>query len=300
MTIRPTESGEITAQEGVSAGCAGSHLGLVESYFDETAQEWSDLYRRVQRVNDLVLADRKNSSVAFLAERLPPGGRVLDAGCGAGLAALDLLERGFHVHGVDVSSKMLELAERNISQRQVPPERYALSCSDVAGLRLPPNSFDGITALGFLQYQPNELEALKELHRVLKPGGVLVITGPTRIKLSNWFGLARHYYALRAKLRRKKPAAGASAAGKPAMSSRDVLRQISPHAYSYKRFRRLLADAGFRVVRCRGHGFVNYEIIGRRLGFRGEMFLHRFLTRAAKFLPIGRFANDIIVVAEKA
>ncbi len=299
MTIRPSESTGITARERVSAGDADSHLGLVESYFDETAQEWSDLYRRAQRVNDLVLADRKNAAVAFLAERLPPGGRVLDAGCGAGLAALDLLERGYYVQGVDVSSKMLERAEKNISERQIARERYQLSCSEVGSLGLPSASFDGVAALGFLQYQPNEQQALKELHRVLKPGGVLVVTGPTQIKLSNWFGLARHYYALQSKLRRKKPAAGAPAAGKPAMSSREVLRRISPHAYSYQRFRRLLKDAGFRDVRCKGHGFVNYEIIGKRLGFRGEMVLHSFFTRTAKFLPIGRFANDIIAVAEK-
>src|SRR5262245_20899468 len=179
---------------------AKSHLDLVENYFDQNAGEWSDLYRRVQRVNDIVLADRKNTAVEQLSSRVPAGGRILDAGCGAGLAALDLAKRGYFVHGVDVAAKMLDLARRNLTENGIPANRFELSCGDVAGLGLAAGSFDGVAALGFLQYQPEERLALRELHRLLKPGGVIVITGPARTKLSNYFGLSRFYYALRAKL----------------------------------------------------------------------------------------------------
>jgi len=287
-----------------SPSSSKSHLDLVGNYFDQNAGEWSDLYRRVQRVNDIVLADRKNAAVEQLALRLPPGGRILDAGCGAGLAALDLARRGFFVHGFDVAPKMLELARKNLTENQIAADRFALSCGDVASATPPASSFDGVAALGFLQYQPDERVALREFHRVLKPGGVIVITGPTRIKLSNYLGLSRTYYALRSKLRRKpaaRPAVAreAAPAGAQASSTRAVLRQISPHAYSYGRFQELLDSTGFRVLLRKGHGFVNFEIIGKRLGFRGEMCLHRLFSKLAKVLPIGRFANDIIVVAEK-
>ena len=307
---------------------AKSHLDLVGNYFDQNAGEWSDLYRRIQRVNDIVLADRKNTAVEELSSRVRAGGRILDAGCGAGLAALDLAKRGYFVHGVDVAAKMLDLARTNLTQNGVSADRFELSCGDVAGLNLAAGSFDGVAALGFLQYQPDERVALRELHRLLKLGGVIVITGPARTKLSNYFGLSRFYYALRAKLRPQpaaRPPLAAPAAAPAASSSRmetasgvgtassgsaaggfgsvaahrAVLRQISPHAYSYGRFRELLGASGFRVLATKGHGYVNFEIIGKRLGFRGEMFLHRFFTGLSRFLPIGRFANDVIVVAER-
>ena len=83
------------------------------------------------------------------------------------------------------------------------------------------------------------------------------------------------------------------------VSSEEVLFQISAHAYSYGRFRRLLREAGFQIESCRGHGYVNFEIIGRRIGRRGELFLHRFFSAVARVLPIGRWANDLIVVARK-
>jgi 2-polyprenyl-3-methyl-5-hydroxy-6-metoxy-1,4-benzoquinol methylase len=280
-----------------------THLDLVGDYFDRNAGEWSDLYRRVQRVNDIVLVDRKNTAVAELSSRVPSGGRILDAGCGAGLAALDLAQRGYFVHGADVAAKMLDLARRNLTENGIAPERFALSCGDVASFQLPAGSFDGVAALGFLQYQPDERVALREFHRLLKPGGVIVITGPTQTKLSNYFGLARYYHGLRRRLWRKPAAAPAAAPGGSGNLSigehRAVLRQISPHAYGYGRFRELLHSTGFRVARIKGHGFVHFEIIGKHLGFRGEMFLHRFFSGLSKVLPIGRFANDIIVVAER-
>ncbi len=291
-----------TQQEIAADGTEGrSHIELVETYFDTNAQSWSDLYRRAKRVNDLVLADRKTAGLSHLERHLAAGARVLDAGCGAGLLTADLVQRGYFVHGVDVSSKMLEVARRNMKEHDLPADRWELACTDVVSAAFPDGCFDGVAALGFLQYQTDELAALRELHRILRPGGVLVVTGPTRIKLANWLGLSRYYYALRRRLARlrRSSAPRPAAATAPGLDTIALLHRISAHAYSYGRFRGLLREAGFRVVAQRGHGYVNWEIIGRRLGFRGEMFLHRFFTAVARVLPIGRWANDLIFVARK-
>jgi 2-polyprenyl-3-methyl-5-hydroxy-6-metoxy-1,4-benzoquinol methylase len=140
--MSPPLAGEIVSL-AESPSQAKSHLDLVGNYFDQNAGEWSDLYRRVQRVNDIVLADRKNTAVEQLSSRLRPGGRILDAGCGAGLAALDLAKRGYFVHGVDVAAKMLDLARTNLTQNGIAADRFELSCGDVAGLNLAAGSFDG-------------------------------------------------------------------------------------------------------------------------------------------------------------
>jgi SAM-dependent methyltransferase len=282
------------------------HLSLVEAYFDENAGDWDDLYGRAQRVNDLVLADRKEAAIGHLTAHLAPGARILDAGCGAGLASADLLERGYSVVGVDVSQKMIDHARKNFESRGFPAERWDLHCAGIEEAQLEAGSFAGIAALGVLQYQDDEAAALRECHRLLEPGGLLVITGPTRLKLANWLGLSRYYYGLRRRLKglRSRPAppaapAASAEATKLDAGSEAVLFKISAHSYSYGRFRRLLTEAGFEVVSGKGHGYVNFDLLSKRLGFKGQLFLHRFFSGVAKVLPIGRWANDLIFVARK-
>jgi len=295
---------------GGRAAAEAEHIGMVETYFDANAQDWSDLYRKAQRVNDLVLAARRDTSVEFLSKGLPPGAKIMDAGCGAGLTALALIQRGFHVHGIDVSQKMLDCCAENLTKSGIPQDCYELSRTDVIRGGFEPETFDGIAALGFLQYQRDEVEALRQLLRVLKPGGLLVVTGPSRTRLSEFLGMARHYYRVRRgisrRLRRLRPAPPrpAAPAGQPApapapSAQHHLLERISVHSYTPGRFRWLLEQAGFRMERHKGHGFANFAIIGHRLGFRGELVLHRSLSAISRVLPIGRWANDLIVVARK-
>ncbi len=283
---------------------AKEHLDLVESYFDETADDWSALYGKAQRVNDLVLADRKDAAVKAIADRVPSGGWVLDAGCGAGRTSCDLMGLGYRIHGVDVSRKMVDHAKENFEQAGYSPERWRLTCADLEGAALEDTSFDAVAALGLLQYQPDERDALREIHRVLKPGGVLVVTGPTNRKFANWLGCSKYYYGLRRRLARigkPEPSPPPPAPAQPASAaSEQVLFQISPHRYSYGRMKELLRDTGFELQQVRGHGYVNFEIIGRRIGQKGELLLHRTFSGTARALPfLGRWANDIIAVAVK-
>ncbi|WP_034593460.1 class I SAM-dependent DNA methyltransferase [Hamadaea tsunoensis] len=74
--------------------------------FDTIAARYEDAF-----------ADRpgQREAVAWLLERLPPGGNVLDVGCGTGLpTAKQLIEGGAHVVGVDISPVMLDLAMDNV------------------------------------------------------------------------------------------------------------------------------------------------------------------------------------------
>jgi hypothetical protein len=56
----------------------------------------------------LVLANRRKLAVELVSSEVPPRGRILDAGCGAGLVARDLAELGFFVHGMDIAEPKLE------------------------------------------------------------------------------------------------------------------------------------------------------------------------------------------------
>jgi len=112
------------------------------------------------------------------------GDRVLDACCGTGDLALADLKAGGRVTGLDFSERMLERARAKSSQIEwVQGDALALPFAD--------GSFDGAT-VGFGARNLDDLEAgLRELRRVLKPGGCLGILEITRPR-----GLLRPFYKL--------------------------------------------------------------------------------------------------------
>ncbi|MBU0751370.1 MAG: methyltransferase domain-containing protein [Gammaproteobacteria bacterium] len=77
--------------------------------YNKTAEEFE------HRFGDLSLYRAKLEE--FIA-MLPPGARVLDLGCGPGNVAKLLTEKGYSVHGIDLSEKMVELARKNVPSAQ--------------------------------------------------------------------------------------------------------------------------------------------------------------------------------------
>lgn len=277
-----------TLQKEVGKKQTHERISLVEDYFDQHASYWSNAYQAPQSINDEVLANRNRIAVDYVSKHLNPGATILDAGCGAGPTTLALLQNGFSVHAVDISQKMLDLCRKNLAEQNIPEDRYTIAQADIIENPLPDASFDGIVALGFLQYQSNENRALATLFKLLKPGGVLVLSGPVKRKISNYFGLANLYYAALRRLKRLEM-----------NEELAVLHQISTHYYSAGRFKKLLRDAGFKMLSHRGHGFLNFAILHDYTS-RGKHFLHHFFTRLSETLPfIGRFGNDMVVVAKK-
>lgn len=101
-----------------------------------------------------------------------PGERVLDVACGTGLVTLPVAtaaDPGGEVVGVDISEEMVELARRFADDRGA--DNLAFARMDAETLDLPDESFDvALCSLG-LMYVPDPEEALREMHRVLAPGG---------------------------------------------------------------------------------------------------------------------------------
>ena len=99
------------------------------------------------------------------------GHRILDAGCGSGPLFAALRERGAIVTGLDKSAAMLELARRRLGADT------DLRAADLGEpLPFPDDTFDDVTASLVLHYLRDWGPALTELHRVLKPGGRLIIS----------------------------------------------------------------------------------------------------------------------------
>ena len=155
----------------------------VTDYFESEASYWDDVYQgrdvqsaiyqlRLKRV--LALVDRLS---------LPAGSHVLDLGCGAGLATVALARRGYIVEAVDAARAMLERTVRHAAESGV-CDRIRATVGDIFHLAFPEATFALVLAIGVIPWLDSPQKALKELARVLKPGGYLLVTADNSRRLN--------------------------------------------------------------------------------------------------------------------
>jgi demethylmenaquinone methyltransferase/2-methoxy-6-polyprenyl-1,4-benzoquinol methylase len=159
---------------------------------------------------------------------------VLDAACGTGdLAIADLKAGASRVTGIDFSEEMLARARRKAPLEWIKGDMLALPFANA--------TFDAVT-VGFGVRNVDDLElALRELRRVLRPGGRLAILEITRPR-----GPFRPFYSLW--FDRLVPLLGKVLPGGSAYTYLPASVRRFPHA---ERLAELLAEAGFSDVRFR-------------------------------------------------
>lgn len=110
------------------------------------------------------------------------GRRVLDVGCGAGTDLVRFARGGAIVTGVDLAPSAIELARANV-------ELHGLQADlrEAAGeaLPFPDDTFDLVFAHGVIQYAADDRRVVRECHRVLRPGGELIVQVYNRISWLN-------------------------------------------------------------------------------------------------------------------
>lgn len=144
------------------------------TYFDELSFRWDGFTDH----------DRVRSALRIELDRmvLSPDEHVVDLGCGTGNLTAVLLEKlgpGGVVTAVDFSEAMVEKARGKFSD-----ERVRWCVADAAALPLAPASVDRVICFSAWPHFPNPSEVLKEMNRILRPGGffeILHIDGRAKI-----------------------------------------------------------------------------------------------------------------------
>ena len=127
-------------------------------------------------------------------------GRVLDAGCGSGSLAMDLQKEGFRVDAIEHSTKFVEMV-RHKAARYGPESRVEVQQGSVTHLPYEDEAFAGAVCGEVLEHvlpeDGGDVAAITELHRVLKPEGALVVSGPLNQRLWDesdvWAGHVKRY-----------------------------------------------------------------------------------------------------------
>lgn len=150
----------------------------------------ADMFDRVARRYELLNAacslglDHGWRQAAAAALEPRSGQHLLDAGCGTGDMIRCLRGRcpRCHVTGIDISPGMLALAARKL-RKPLMDGRVELKRLDAAETRMDDAAFDGIVTAFCFRNLPDRPAALREFHRLLRPGGRLVILELTRPSL---------------------------------------------------------------------------------------------------------------------
>src|SRR5215471_1809733 len=109
---------------------------------------------------------------------------LLDVGCGTGHHMASLRRRGFRVAGLDGCEAMLEHARANNPSADI-------RLADVEDIPFPSECFDYVLCIEVLRYLPDPTHCIKEIARVLKPGGTCLVTAAPRFNLNGYWLINR-------------------------------------------------------------------------------------------------------------
>jgi ubiquinone/menaquinone biosynthesis C-methylase UbiE len=131
-----------------------------------------EIYARWRASNIGATTERLESMLILDLVGDVSGRRILDIGCGDGEFAFELTRRGAIVTGIDLSPAMIDAARRRATQRNADIEFHVATAEH---LPFPGEQFDVVTAITILCFVEDPAPVFREIARVLRLGGRLVI-----------------------------------------------------------------------------------------------------------------------------
>jgi len=137
-------------------------------------------------------ADERLANAHRLLDLIPAGGRLLEIGCACGFLLVAARERGFAVQGVEMSAWAAAYAR----------DTYGLDVrtGSIEALGLPAASYEVVVMADVIEHLVDPRQTVREIHRLLRPGGRLVVLTPdvgsvmARLFGARWWGLLDDHY----------------------------------------------------------------------------------------------------------
>ncbi|HEX2997651.1 MAG TPA: methyltransferase domain-containing protein [Anaerolineales bacterium] len=139
-----------------------------ETMWDRLANNW-DTPGVSLGANDLQI-------IAKVKKYLSAGDSVLDYGCATGSIAQEIANTARVVRGIDLSSKMIEIARRKAEERKIKNIEFAHAA--IFDESLKERSFDLILAFSVLHLLEDPIQVVDRIHQLLKPGGLFISATP--------------------------------------------------------------------------------------------------------------------------
>ena len=170
--------------------CKNCHLIYVNPI--ENGGNVNEVYSQMKSVDAAIIRGsrlRATESQVELVKKYNDGAHLLDIGCGEGFFLFNACKFGYVTKGVELSQDAAAYARNEFG--------LDVEAKPFEELRFPENHFDVVTLWQVLEHMLYPLMVLKEVHRILRPGGMLVITTPdiekmpARILKKRWWCITR-------------------------------------------------------------------------------------------------------------
>lgn len=256
----------------------------INRYEDEgIARYWNNKYGETYHP---YLHGRQQKVLDIIADlNLPRGSSCLELGTGGGQNAIKYAELGLHVHGVDSSDELLKTAQELALQH----DNLEFSNVDL-NIQMPFDdaSFDLVVVVGTLQYLLEPSACVKEVNRILKPGGYFIVCQRNALSFNVLRRPVSFLCCLLSQEGFEWGGRGVSTAvGSSEKGSQSVLIK---RMVKFSNLTRWFSNAGLQTVHCSGF----------TPDFAVAPSLFRFLNRLLNFLPtMYRFSHVVLATAKK-
>jgi SAM-dependent methyltransferase len=147
----------------------------VQEYFDRNAHAWVEA-AYAGDVRFPVGAERVRLAIEGVAPAMQEGSRLVDLGCGGGQLCVHAANLGWRAVGVDQAPGMIDEARAESVGLDV---EWVVASYDESGL--PGGEFDAVTAMGLIEYLPDDDGLFAEAARLLRPGGRFAVSCRNRL-----------------------------------------------------------------------------------------------------------------------
>lgn len=284
---------QVSNQNKANFGRGIEQQKRIDAYFEASSAYWKEIYE----LGDLAatIYRERRSVVLALVQKLALSTEwpILEIGCGAGLTSVALARSGYTVEAVDSVEAMIKLTRQHAEEASV-GHRVITSLGDVHSLGFPDNSFSLVLKIGVAPWLHSLDKALREVMRVLRPGGYVIATADNWWRVDNWLD-PLHFPPLRPIRRGVRGVLERHTLLKPASTPPN-------HHHSIREFDACLAAVGLKRIEGRTVGFGPFSFLGCKLlpdssGVRVHHWLQKLADRG---VPVIRSTGtQYIVLARK-